>query len=250
MISCVSSLQTSSKLLSAGFKLALSVIITGRGYVMYKTVRGKLERFFLNSRLLVWGLSQGSKEQTYAWLNKEGINLRPHNTTERAKQILLRSSGLKIEDIMTRIVEPRVKALFSEQKLNRLRQWWRQGYLPDSDDIKSLFQIAQPRLIFKSSSEDEEDEEAELNPGTSPDRGKKAYNVSYIYQPMFPFLEVRYWAKKHTQHIAWGEFAGIWFEEIEPALLSKLVSQPSVTSKPLFKKIVYPKNMQFTRNKY
>lgn len=130
--------------------------------------KGKLARYFRNSRRFLWGLGPGNQDENYRWLEKKGL-LFSRGTYARVTEQLLENPG--IEALLRTLIAPRVKEMFTDTALGYLKLCWQAGTTPD--------------LVLL-----------------------KQYNVSTTapfldYNSQFKYVE------------GWGEFAGLWFEEIE-----------------------------------
>lgn len=152
---------------------------------MGKRQQNKLRNYFRNSYQFMWRLGRGNKAKTYGWLHSQGIGfITDKYTYDQTKRALLDELG--IEKIINELIIPRVKELFSDSKLKFLRDCWKDGHLPNIATLKQ----------HGIRTED---------------------NLFYMYQEAYPFLEIRT-ANRQPYVERWGEFAGLWFEEIEPLL--------------------------------
>jgi hypothetical protein len=152
--------------------------------------KGRIERYLLNAHPFMWGLGPGNQKDNYDWLEQPRFHFR----FTRAKyglvlQQLLRDPGL--DEVLTRLIIPEVKARFPDETLNTLRKFWLLGELPDLEQVKKL-----KVLGF----------------------GKPSPECAHDWRP---FLEINTQSKEFHYVERWGELAGIWFEEIEPYLQQK-----------------------------
>ncbi|MCD6297295.1 MAG: hypothetical protein J7M30_09085 [Deltaproteobacteria bacterium] len=131
--------------------------------------RGKLERYFKNSRRFLWGLTLGNQKETYAWLRKKGFEF-GSGTYGHVTGQLLEKPG--VERILKDLIIPGVNDRFSGKAIDFLRDCWQVGARPDISFLK-------------------------------------LYNI----KDAAPFLEINL---QFNYVERWGEFAGVWFEEIEP----------------------------------
>ncbi len=138
---------------------------------MNSNQKGKLERYFKNSRRFLWRLGRGNQKKTYGWLWGKGVEFENGPYAHVTGQLL---NKYGIESLIDTLIAPRVKELFTPSALDFLRSCWYTGMVPDPS-FMSTYNISDPS----------------------------------------PFLDVNYQYKFVE---GWGEFAGIWFEEIEPAL--------------------------------
>ena len=130
--------------------------------------REKLGRYFKNSERFFWGLGPGNQDENYRWLEKKGFTFRKGAYAQVTEQ-LLQNPG--VEELLRKVVIPRVKEIFTDAAIEYLRVCWRAGTRPDLALLKK-------------------------------------YNINETR----PFLEI------NTQFNfveRWGDFAGVWFEEIE-----------------------------------
>jgi len=146
--------------------------------------KGRIERYLLNADRFMWGLGPGNQQKNYKWLEDKGFRF----TRARyglVTQQLLRHPG--IEELLTRLVIPTVKEMFPDDTLNELRKLWYIGELPDlKKDINRL------KVKGKGYKGD---------PG--PDR-------AFQWRPFIEISTQFHYVER------WGDFAGVWFEEIEP----------------------------------
>ena len=153
--------------------------------------RGKIKRYFKNSERFLWGLGPGNQESTYKWLKDQGFNISRRGTYSQVILELLEKNG--VEKILEDAVVPRVKELFVPGgKLDFLRDCWEKGILPKKERLREL------GLIFDT-----------RHPVPAWRIQNKAYPF-LVFNSQYEYVE------------RWGDFAGVWFEEIEPLLGERL----------------------------
>ena len=141
--------------------------------------RLRLERYLMNASRFLWGLGPGNQRKTYDWLEKEGFKF------SRARyglvtQQLLRYPG--IEKLLSDLIIPTVNNYYPDTTLNTLREHWYRGEWPnlkttDTLEVKGKYEPGPHRAVW----------------------WRPFVNIN----TQFHYVE------------NWGEFAGIWFEEIE-----------------------------------
>jgi hypothetical protein len=140
-------------------------------------LKGKLERYFMNASRFLWGLGGKNQKETYAWLKGYG---KQHLSPEFDFK-----EGPYKEVIGQLLQNPGIERLLRDLVAPR---------------IKEL--ISDQALEFLSVS---------WKAGTLPDISYlKHYNINI--EDAYPFLEINKWYKYVER---WGDFAGIWFEEME-----------------------------------
>ncbi len=149
--------------------------------------KGRIERYLLNTNRFMWGLAPGNQKVNYAWLEKEGFKF------TRARyglviQQLIRYPG--IEELLNKLVVPSIMKRFPELTINALREHWYRGEWPDLSTLKGL----------------------EVN-----GKGDPGVDRFFHWRPLVEISTQFHYVER------WGEFAGIWFEEIEPWLKEKEV---------------------------
>ncbi len=152
--------------------------------------KGRIERYLMNASRFMWGLGPGNQKKTYDWLEKEGFKF----TRARyglVTQQLLRYPG--IEELLNKLIISSVEKSFPEATISSLREHWYRGEWPGLPALKDL------------------DVRGKGDPGAD-----RAFHWR-------PFLEI---STQFHYVERWGEFAGVWFEEIEPWIReSKLQSE-------------------------
>ena len=137
----------------------------------------KLERYFKNASRFLWGLGNENQKETYRWLKAYG------------KQHLGRDFDFKegpYREVIAQLLQnPGIERLLKDLVVPRVRELF-------SDQALEFLQVS-------------------WNAGTLPDISYlKHYNIKT--EESNPFLEVNKWYKYVAR---WGDFAGIWFEEME-----------------------------------
>lgn len=168
---------------------------------MKEDQKRRLSNYLLNASRFLWGLGpklkkdagQSSQNATYKWLHDKGFDFTRANYSEVTRQ-LLRHPG--IEELVDRLIVPVTTDEYPDDTLNKLRTSWQTGKIPGYDEIVGL------------------------------SVRKRGYSNEDIAFEWLPFLEISYLPKddnrpssKYVQR--WGEFAGVWFEEIEPWIKEK-----------------------------
>ncbi len=88
----------------------------------------KIERYFRNATRFLWGLGKDNQRETYKWLQgTEGLKFVPGSYGNVIDQ-LMREPG--IEQIIEKIIKPRVKDLFTDSAIEYLRDCWQRGERP------------------------------------------------------------------------------------------------------------------------
>jgi hypothetical protein len=149
---------------------------------MDATQKGKLERYFKNASRFLWGLGDGNQKETYHWLKSYG------------KQHLKSDFNFKegpYRDVIAQLLEnPGIERLIKDLVVPRVRELF-------SDQALEFLHIS-------------------WNAGILPDISYlKHYKINT--EDASPFLEVNKWYKYVER---WGDFAGIWFEEMDDILKS------------------------------
>jgi hypothetical protein len=138
--------------------------------------KGKLERYFRNASRFLWGLGDKNQKETYRWLRTYG--------KQRLGPDFDFKEGPFREVIDQLLQNPGIERLLKEVVAPRVRE------LFSEQALEFL------RVSWKA--------------GTLPDISYLThYNID-IKSPN-PFLEVNKWYKYVER---WGDFAGIWFEEM------------------------------------
>ena len=139
--------------------------------------KGKLERYFKNSSRFLWGLSNKNQKETYRWLKTFG------------KKHLGLDFDFKegpYREVVAQLLEnPGIERLLKDLVAPRVHELF-------SDRALEFLQVS-------------------WNAGTIPDISYlKHYNINT--EDACPFLEVNKW---YNYVERWGDFAGIWFEEMQ-----------------------------------
>jgi hypothetical protein len=147
---------------------------------MDATQKGKLERYFKNASHFLWGLGKGNQKETYNWLKGYG------------KQHLGSDFDFKegpYRDVISQLLlNPGIERLLKDLVVPRVRELF-------NDEALEFLRVS-------------------WNAGTLPDISYlKHYNINT--EDAGPFLEVNKWYKYVER---WGDFAGLWFEEMELAI--------------------------------
>ena len=143
---------------------------------------GRLEHYLLNSDRFCWGLIKGNQATVFDWLKYKGFHFSKAKYSEVMKQ-LLHEPGITV--LLEKVIMPSVKERFPTETLAVLSQHWNLGELLDLNQAKAL--------AVKGS-------------------GTTELDLAYQWRP---FLEIN--TEFHYVE-RWGQFAGIWFEEIQPYL--------------------------------
>jgi len=107
---------------------------------MDKTQQEKVARYLKNASRFLWGLGPGNQKKTYAWLRERGFDFYNGTYSHVTNQLL---DNYGIEQILKRIVIPRVTELFSVKVINFLRESWLAGTKPDISFVR-LYNIPNP----------------------------------------------------------------------------------------------------------
>ena len=152
--------------------------------------REKLERYLRNANRFLWGLGRIDQKRTYEWLELNGFTDNGtkfkssyRDTTEK----LINVYG--IEEVLRRIIKPRVYEVFGTPLVDLMRRCWMAGVRPTVDMLKAnncLYILEEKRVIRQEVDRDPE--------------------PFLLYNRQFNFID------------GWGQLAGIWFEEVEPYL--------------------------------
>lgn len=100
----------------------------------------KLERYLKNATRFLWGLGPGNQRENYSWLKDRGFEFDAGSYSHVTNQLLEKYG---IEQILKRLVIPRVRELFSEKAIDFLRESWRAGTRPDISFLR-LYNIHNP----------------------------------------------------------------------------------------------------------
>jgi hypothetical protein len=139
--------------------------------------KGKLERYFKNASRFLWGLGKGNQKETYRWLKSYG---KQHIGSDFDFK-----EGPYREVIAQMLQNPGIERLLNDLVVPRVKELF-------SDQALEFLQVS-------------------WNAGTLPDISYlKHYNINT--EDASPFLEINKWYKYVER---WGDFAGIWFEEMD-----------------------------------
>jgi hypothetical protein len=144
--------------------------------------KGKLERYFKNASHFLWGLGNKNQKETYHWLKAYGKKqLGPDFDFKEGPY----------REVTAQLLQtPGVERLLKDLVVPRVHELF-------SDQALEFLQVS-------------------WNAGTLPDISYlKAYNINI--EDASPFLEVNKWYKYVER---WGDFAGIWFEQMDGVLKS------------------------------
>jgi hypothetical protein len=150
----------------------------------------KLERYLRNSNRFLWGLGKIDQKNTYEWLEINGFTdggSRFKSSYSDTTEKLIKNYG--VERIMRDIISQRIHEIYGAKLLDWLRNCWMAGVRPTVDMLKAnnfLYILDEKKVIKKNIDRDPE--------------------PFILYNRQFNYIE------------GWGDFAGIWFEEIEPYL--------------------------------
>ena len=97
----------------------------------------KLERYLKNASRFLWGLGPGNQKDNYLWLRGEGFEFNGGSYSHVTNQLLERHG---VEEIINRLVRPRVEQLFSPKAIDFLRDCWCVGTMPNASFL-SLYNI-------------------------------------------------------------------------------------------------------------
>jgi len=144
--------------------------------------KGKLERHFKNASRFLWGLGKENQKETYRWLKGYGKQ-------QLGPEFDFKESPYR-EVIAQLLQDPGIERLLRDLVVPRVRELF-------SEQALEFLRVS-------------------WNAGTLPDISYlKHYNINL--EDAAPFLEVNKWYKYVER---WGDFAGIWFEEMEDILKS------------------------------
>lgn len=105
----------------------------------------KLERYLKNASRFLWGLGPGNQKENYRWLHEKGFEFDDGTYSHVTNQLLERYG---IEQIINRLVVPRVNDLFSDKAIDFLRDSWRAGVRPDVSFLR-LYSIENPSAFLE-----------------------------------------------------------------------------------------------------
>ena len=145
----------------------------------------RIERYLMNASRFMWGLGPGNQRENYNWLERNGFKFTRARYALVIQQ-LLHSPG--IEEVIDKIVVPAVNEQFPEATISALRAHWYRGEPPHLSDLENLDVKAMGKVP----------------PG--PDR-------AFYWRPFVEISTQFHYVER------WGDFAGVWFEEIEPVLV-------------------------------
>lgn len=162
-------------------------------------LRRKIERYLMNARRFLWGLTNLKEEakaanqrkrirqeNTYRWLRSKGIEFKHGNYTDVTRR-LLHYPG--IEEVLKNLLIPSLREKFPEDTMEILKSYWQRGELPSLAEIEKL------RLSIDY------------------------YKASTIlkWRPFFEITPLPSKAGQYDYYVeSWGDFASVWFEEIDP----------------------------------
>jgi len=147
----------------------------------------RLESYFLNAQLFLWGLGGGQKE-TYKWLELHKISFK-REKYERVSSHLKDTIG--IWRIIEEIIIPLVRERFPKGTKDYLREKWNNHKLPELFEVNKLT----------------------INDNFEELKGKEG--VGGQYRLWRPFLEISTQNPTWNYVERWGQLAPIWFLEIE-----------------------------------
>jgi hypothetical protein len=138
--------------------------------------KARMERYFKNASRFLWGLGNGNQKETYLWLKSYGKqHLGPEFDFKE---------GPYKEVIAQLLQDPAIERLLKDLVVPRIRDLF-------SEQALEFLRVS-------------------WNAGALPDISYlKHYNINI--ENANPFLEINKWYKYVER---WGEFAGIWFEEM------------------------------------
>jgi hypothetical protein len=168
----------------------------------------KLQRYLINSDPFLWGILIGkNKKLRIKALNElgflKGYRQGSNPIYSRIYQDLLLETG--IEGILEQIVVPGVLKLFKPEQLRFFRRCWEQGQTPDLKylDKENLYRV-HATILF---------DYPEIR------QSWRDQHIVGFKDPANVFLQI----DRQNEFIErWTVFAGLWFEEIEPLLGTKL----------------------------
>jgi hypothetical protein len=144
--------------------------------------KGKLERYCQNASRFLWGLGNKNQKDTYRWLKTYG---KKHLGADFDFK-----EGPYREVIAQLLKNPGIERLLKDIVVPRVRELF-------SEQALEFLHVS-----WKA--------------GTLPDISYlKHYNINI--EDDNPFLEINRWYKNVER---WGDFAGIWFEEMDEVLKS------------------------------
>jgi hypothetical protein len=158
----------------------------------------KLKRYFINAEPFLWGVLEARNKKNrlkeikalgFLSAYSEGGN----PTYNKINQDLLIELG--IDGILERIIVPQVRKRFDPEILHSLRRYWEQGCIPDRKYLEEKKLYQRRRIVWREEREDKR----QLIP-------KDRAHIFLQIHTQFDYVE------------RWTVFAGLWFEEIEPAL--------------------------------
>jgi hypothetical protein len=142
--------------------------------------KAKLERYFKNASRFLWGLGSGNQKETYRWLKNYG--------KEHLGSDFDFKEGPYREVIDQLLLNPGIERLLKDLVVPRVKELF-------SDQAREFLKVS-------------------WDAGTLPDISYlKHYNINT--EDAGPFLEVNKWYKYVER---WGDFGGLYFEEIEDIL--------------------------------
>ncbi len=147
----------------------------------------RLESYFLNAQLFLWGLGSGQKE-TYKWLELHSIQFE-RATYESVRLQLIETIG--IQGVIQKIIIPLVQKKFPKESRDFLREKWNNHRLPDLTEVNKLT----------------------INDNFKELKEKK--DAGGQYRLWKPFLEISTQNPTWNYVERWGQLAPIWFLEIE-----------------------------------
>lgn len=169
---------------------------------MEEHIQKKMERYLRNSERFLWGTGTPTKKIApktyqntyYDCVRANGFDF-DNGTYSRVTEYLILRYG--VEDILERHVVTSVQQKFPEETIDMLRHYWMNGTCPSLTSINNL-----------------------------PIKGDYTRKLTMI--KWIPFLNIDVKPKREQGKLeydyyvkSWNEFAGIWFEEIEPWLKKK-----------------------------
>lgn len=146
----------------------------------------RLEHYLMNATNFMWDIGPGNQRKNYRWLEINGFKF-AHGKYHLVIKQLVHDPG--IEQIINKLIIPTVTKQFPEKTIEVLRNLWNAGERP------TLWNIGELSMTI-----------ARKFP---------------IYEDVFywrPFVRINIQTPKFSYVEGWGEFAGVWFEEIEPYL--------------------------------
>ncbi len=144
--------------------------------------KGKLERYLKNANRFLWGLGNKNQKETYSWL-------RSYGKKKLGPEFDFKEGSYK-EVLEQLLHNPGIERLLKDLVVRRVKELF-------SDEALEFLRVS-------------------WNAGTLPDISYlKHYNINT--ENASPFLEVNKFYKYVER---WGDFAGIWFEEMDDVLKS------------------------------